>query len=360
MAKRKCPGCGGWYDGKKCRSCLYVHFEDIEKHDHYHGIYGEEAPYTKAATPVVNAAPAKAPEQPAEKPASSGSKKNEPRKKLLPLVLLPVILSIVSSVFDFVSEFSDVRPEDLQVPGESAVIGDAHALFAADGFRLMGSWLPGSPIEEDLPLTLVNESDRDLTVSIGSAAVNGMMTKGVFLFATAEAGSSAEATLWIDRDELDALGIKTIETVTLSLRAYDAETYEDLIPETVFSLYTGEAASVLPEYPLNMPLLVEEDFSLYYMGIQEATDGAWDVWFYAENNTNRTLAVSDAYIEADGIALDTFLWQDLLPQSRCFFCCTVEAAGENLLELETELTAMDAFSGDVLYSTGPLELALFP
>ncbi len=353
MAKCKCPSCGEWYDGRKCRSCLYVHFEDEEKHDHYHGVYGETPPATQMKTPVVTAAPQ------VRKKTTASRKKENPPKKLLPLVVLPMILSLISSVFSFVSDFAEDFP-DFDEEIEASVPVDTHALFAADGFRLMGTWLPGFPIEGDMPLTLVNESDREITVSIATAAVNGIMAEDVFLFATAEAGEEVDATLWVDMDSLGKLGIKVIETITLSICAYDAHTYEDLIPETVISLHTGETATVLPEYPLKTTLLADNILQLSYMGARDTEDGRCEFWFYAENNTDLMLSVCSAYIHADGIALDTFLSQDLLPHARALFCCTVEGAVSAFPELELEINAMDSFTWENLSGTGPLEIATSP
>lgn len=368
MARMKCPGCGGWYDGKKCRECLFVLFEEKEKHDHHHGVYGEPSPYTK---PAQKKAPAR-PAVPESFPRNT--KTTGPGRKLLPLLLLPVILSVVSLLFQFVSEVAyevdNILEEFAETPVDDVAVTvptDGQVLYEGDGFRVVTAWQQGDPIEDDIPLVMENNTDRAITVSSSMVSVNGIMTDSVFFYSSAEGESTEESTLWVDLYEMEEMGIDTVESIVLYVQAYDADTYETVDPGSVIALKTGEQADLSPEPPAGTELYNDNGILLRYLGWQETDSGEGEFWFYAENNRQQGVDISSSNIHADGTPLDTYLWQNFLPETRAWFYVWADDLSElgidSLSEIETlefSLFAEDFDSMEEIFSTDTLQIDCTP
>lgn len=360
MAKMKCPGCGGWYDGKKCKECLFVLFEDEEKHDHHHGVYGETAPFT----PKKTGAPASKPAVSTYFPPKQPKKANGLLRKLIIFALLPAMISIFSTIFTFVSEVGDMV-EDL-IPASTAPIAipdDSFPLYTGNGFQIISFWQPGDSINADLPLVMENTSGNPVTVSSSIAAVNGIMTDAVFFYCSANANATAESTLWIDIDTLDALGIDVIETIALYVQAYDADTYDTIDPGTLLIMKTDALSDLAPDLPEGTVLYNSDDFTLSCLGWQETETGEYNLWFYGENRMGKIINLYSSEIYANGTPTESYLWQAFLPETRGFFSVWFDDLSPldigSLSQIETlefSLFAEDTDSMAEIFRTDPLQI----
>ena len=364
MDRRKCPGCGSWYNGKKCKECLFVLFEDEEKHDHPHGVYGEPSPFATAKTEKSTARPAVSTYFPPRQQKKSAGL----LRKLIIFALIPAILSVISALFQLVTEVTDVVSDLISVDEETiSVPEESHILYEGAGFYIAANWQPGESIDGDISLVMENNTGNTVTVSTSMAAVNGIMTDDVFFYCSAEAHSPEEATLWIDMDTLDALGIDVVETITLYVRAYDADSYDTIDPGTLLVMKTDDRSVRTPDFPTGTVLHSSDAFSLSYLGWEETESGEYALWFYGENRLDQMLSLSSSEIYADEAPLGAYLWQDFLPETKACFSVWGDDLSEldidSLTEIETlkfSLLAEDTDSWEEIFSTDILQIACTP
>ena len=357
MDRRKCPGCGSWYNGKKCKECLFVLFEEEEKHDHPHGVYGEPSPFTAAKAEKSAAKPAVSTYFPQKRQKTASG----PLRKLIIFALIPAILSVISALFQLVTEVTDVVNDLTPVDEETiSVPEESYTLYEGIGFYIAANWQPGESIDGDLTLVMENNTGNDVTVSSSTVAVNGIMTDAVFFYCSAEAHSTEESTLWIDMDALDTLGIDVIETVTLYVQAYDAETYDTIDPGTLLVMKTNDTSVLSPDFPEGISLYQNNTFSISYLGWQETGSGEYELWFYGENRNDQMLNVYSSEIYADGTPTETYLWQVFLPETRaCFsvWCDDLSSLDISQIEtLEVSIYAEDYDSMEEVFGTDPLQI----
>lgn len=329
MARRKCPSCGAWYDGKKCKECLFELFEDEEKHDHYHGVFGEPSPYTTPTAPKINAsaAPAKPVRSaiPVQFPPKA-AKKSSSSRKLLPAILIFVIFTVITGLFELISEVSyeiDRWTGEEVISSQEASVAlpdEAFCLYAGDGFQIRTLWQPGDPIDGDLSMVVENTANHGITVSSSVVSVNGIMTDAIFFYGEAKAEASGEANLWIDTQALEDAGISSISYITLYLQVYDSNSYEPVDAGAFVTLKTDNMEESVPEAPGGMELYNSNGFLLRYLGWRETETGAFEFLFYGENNRQQAVTLYSSVLLTDGTETDIYLWQDFLPGTRAWFC----------------------------------------
>ena len=114
--------------------------------------------------------------------------------------------------------------DEMDVPAA----GDGQVLYDKDGVRVT---VKSTKVEQLLSsgvlLYLENKTDKEIAVSIDDLAVNGFMVSSLFL-STMYPGKCDVDSLTVLSSDLKKNNIKTIETMTFSLRVYDHATYRDI------------------------------------------------------------------------------------------------------------------------------------
>ena len=368
MARMRCPGCGEWYNGRKCTSCLYVPFDS------------DETGYRPAAASKRPPVPAPRTAQPVHRPQPYGQntapwqrkRKNSGGAKfagsivavLVVMVLSSVINITFSAVEDLTANISYAQPEpapDLAMPEGGLV------LYEEEGLLIMADWEEGTPIEEDIRILVENHTGRDLAVHAPTAAVNGFMQPSVFFYCDAPNGHLSEGILWMDIEQLTQTGMGEVAIVQLCIEAYDAESYETVLQTDVITLKTGIDAAGWSIDTTGTPVFDADGIKLDFLDCRTSDYGTYVLRFYAENNTDRRISLSSTEIGINGQSTDTFLWQDLLPGTRALINVDVyesEDAGiEGIADIETldfVLYADDPTDWTSIFQTQPLTIYVNP
>ena len=199
MAKLRCPGCGGAYNGKRCRSCGY---EPLREENSHRG------------TPPVTGEPAR------KGFSGAGQKPRNQHPILRFLVLLALINSLMPMFRNWGLELEAreetarsvaLQPEPVLDP-ENAVI-----FHREDGITVFADLQQLARLGETFSLMVRNESDRPVTVSAGDIRINGIDQPHAAL--VVKAGSAEIGRGWLELNREEATDIGEIRSLSFTLTA---------------------------------------------------------------------------------------------------------------------------------------------
>lgn len=327
MAKRKCPGCGTYYLGKRCPECYYTPFD------------GEE-------TAGIHDFHRDSPEIVREKPRG----KTPGRKMLRPVVIIlaillvtnlgGILLSVTESVISNLSH-SMAEPEPIPIP----IPEDGLVLHDGNGIRVILGW-NGGEITGDIPVYLENNSQWDVTASTNGVSVNNRMTDNVFFYVDARRGTTSMSQLWIDPEEMKNLGIGEIAEISLMMDVMEDDSYSLLNEPELITF--GPGGTILSPDILGEPLVKNEEFLLVFQ--ETGVDAYGDIYlqFYAENRTGEIRELSSSELVVNGASAGQYLWQRFFPDTGAVIRVELyeaESLGiktpEDIESLELSITTVD-------------------
>lgn len=307
MAMRKCPSCGQRYNGKRCKNCFYEPFGEVTTSFDLH--QDMELPQQEAA-PSRPRVPARPGTTRTRRKSRGGGVKWVAIVWSL-LMVTGVLGSVVSYIFEAVedvgSNFLQATPESVPLPADGYVLyEDADVLILAD-------WDGVSPIAEDVPIYVENFTGKDLVVCTDGAAINGCMTNDVFFYCDAYQNSVCRATLWVDEQTLEELGIKEIESLRLAIDIMEEDSYDILVEDYI----TGWGGDTQHTLDTTGVFLYEADgVTVLYQGWEVDEYGDTRLRFYVANNTESALELSSDEIFIDGQQTGAYLWQKFFPGTK--------------------------------------------
>lgn len=114
--------------------------------------------------------------------------------------------------------------DEMDVPDD----GNGQVLYDANGVRItVKSTKVDQLLSSGVMLYLENKSDKEIAISIDDLSVNGFMVSS-FFYSTMYPGKCDVENLTAYSSDLKKNNIKTIETMSFSLRIYDHNTYRDI------------------------------------------------------------------------------------------------------------------------------------
>lgn len=360
MARAYCPSCGRRYNGKRCSNCLYENFtEEIA-----HGLHTHEG------EPLVVEAPERKPIRPKD-PFGCDKKTRKPSIRLgvvILVMLLALLGPVLSAVFSLISEVgSAVSGFTSEAEAEPALPADGTTLYDADGLTVVADWRDGQECKDGFRVVVQNNTGRDITVSSRDILVNGYLMEDSLLYCQAEAGHAAEDWFILSQSDLANAGIETVQELSLTLVAYDAETYETLVQTGFLPLRTSAVLSQIVDD--SGVLLFEQDgIRVVFRGYvpseyapEEATNGT--LQFFLENETDQYLDYYTTECQVNGERVILSLWCALPPHSRAvrgIYLYSLEELGitsrEDVTEMVITLGLCTHDEYDPFLQTGPLSV----
>lgn len=318
MAKRKCPGCGTYYLGKRCPECYYIPF-DGEETAGIHDFHRDSPELVWGKT----------------------RRKTPDRKLLRPVVVILAILLVtnigrilVSVTESVISDLSYSTPE----PEPIALPEDGHVLYDDGEIRVILGW-NGGEITGDIPVYLENNSNTDVVACTNGVAINGRMTDNVFFYVDTRWGTTAMSQLWIDGEELENLGITTIGEITLEMELLNGLSYELLCDPQVLSFGPGGNDAI--SSVAGQTLYTSEDLTLLYQGAHRDEFDQWHMRFYLQNHSGTVLDVSISALYINGEEMEQYLYQKLFPQTDCVLSQEMYHADKLLLSKPQDIQTLE-------------------
>ena len=168
-----------------------------------------------------------------------------------------------------------------------------------------------------LAVTVFNNSERNVTVSVDSVAVNGYMTGASGLYCEVKKGKTAQTLLRLNEDDLQNAGIDTVADIVLQLDIYDTDDYEDIVSELRIPLQTSAAGYVQKVDDTGIVIYEDRGVRLLFRSAEVDEYGDGKLLFFAENLTEDIVYIGDDGISVNGVETDGVLWCRLWPGTRC-------------------------------------------
>lgn len=319
MATYRCPGCGGPYNGKKCRSCYYETFTDeasCEVHSHA-GAHVSVDLDEKPAKIRPRSDDARRYRQPEKRPVS-------PIRILKWVVsllvtfnfLIPLAVGLVMELADSFDNSMAPAMEPVAIPEESAV------LYAnSDGLTVYAHWR-GQQMQSEIPIYVQNDTGYDLVVSVQDVILEDFLMNDASLYCEARDGSISMDTLYMTAEEWDWADGDNAKTLQFTLIAWDEDTYETRYESGALTLY---AQPIGVQDPMHVPeaglMYLENGIAVTCLGYEadayfpeEVSEGI--LQFHVENTTDRTIQLWTPVVTLNGEETDLSLWCQLPPYTR--------------------------------------------
>ena len=206
-----------------------------------------------------------------------------------------------------------------------------------------------------------NKTDRALLFSWDMVSVCGFMYDPFWAEEVA-AGKTANSTVYLDTYELEKMGVLSVDEITFTLRAVDAESWmDDILLREEFTIYpTGRNAETLQlprreETPGQQVIAEDENLRFVIEWADEENPSAYKLHVYLENKTDRNLMYSWDKVSVNGYMIDPF-WATSVTAGKkacseiTFYRSDLESNGiENVSDIEFTLLVSDYDNWDVPY-----------
>ena len=250
------------------------------------------------------------------------------------ILLLTGVLPVLFEAFEDVgSSFVEVTPEIPMLAEGYVLYEDADILVKAD-------WDGVSPVTGDVTIFVQNFTGKDLVVCTDGVAVNGCMVDDVFFYCDAYPNSVSMATLWVDMETLEDMGIGSIEGIQMAIDIMEEDSY-DMMVEDCITGWGGEFRQDL--YTDGTVIYDQDGVTVLYQGWEIDEYGDTRLRFYVDNSTETILDLSSSELLIDNQGTSTYLWQRFFPETKAVvygnlydFALPDDANG--LVELELYLT----------------------
>lgn len=337
MAINTCPSCGKPYNGRRCKHCLYEHYsEEIP-----HGLH------THTGEPLVIRGSVRKPIPTHDAfGCEKQTKKRSPR--LIPLILIVAVLSILGPVTAGIAEFFSHTIRTVSESREPEVSWDAYptTLYHADGIQVATDWLDGQAYTDGFSIALRNDTGKNLSLSASEVIVNGYLLEQSLYFCQVPKGCTGQSRFRLDPEELAYSGISQVQTLSVTLTAYDSDSY-DTVMEIGPLFFQAKTIPDFTQPNADQGDVLYEDARLrvIYRGYlpnsytpEDASRGK--MLFYLENATEQALNISLQDAVVNGKELSIGLWCQLPPQTRTVFRMHLFALEDNALTRIEEVTSL--------------------
>lgn len=343
MAEIRCPECGSRLTTNECPMCMKrvpVLIPSLKKKKE---IPWRERKYTSQYEMEedhecisFDELPRYETQQPAWTKPSKPAQKKGGLAKLIPVgailfiftVVLPLIGGIIDIIDSVVPESGEQAiPEPMSnytaiAPGEEGFV-DPAVIFEADGVTIQVASAGWYYDDYALELVIDNQSDRDITMSTEYVVVNGFMFSGADIYCDVDAGDMTYEYMVFSQYDMERCGMEKVAGVSFALDFWDADSYDDLGSTEDVNL-----APLLeePYTPVvddsGLELYSKDGIRLIYQGMELEEDGWCTFNFFADNQTQKNVTMSDDLVLLNGEDTDGFFWCRLQPGTRALYAMT--------------------------------------
>lgn len=325
MAKYICPSCGAPFNGKKCRNCAYESFsEEIAHNLHVHK--GEPLVIhdtTRRPVPYKDPFDCPPPHRKKKKKTKSGGLSKVLLIVFIAIFLLNVLPILFASVIDHAE--SDIHPETLEAV---TLPLDGKTLLDDESFSIVAQWQDGKDDRTDIPIYIVNHTDKEYEFSTQDVTVNGYCLDDFCSFcADVPSGETVKGTLYLSDTGLATANIAQIQQIEFSLTAtaYDWKNHTSESHALPAFVLRGNAAKdyVQTDRPGSTMLYADNNLILSYVGLwaEDYDENLEDMELIlcAENSSEEDLSLYDDRILVNGEISGVSLWARVPAQSRTLF-----------------------------------------
>ena len=198
------------------------------------------------------------------------------------------------------SDQSSVVPpakDDITNPFGSSTSGalpsiEKTVLLDKDGIRVTATGLTEEEwMGPEISVLIENNTDRPITVQALDVSINGIMVSPLF-FCDVAAGKKSNETIDFYQNDLDNMGISTIQSIELKLEALDSDDWESIVTSDVVTLRTDAPEQQQVLDTSGTPALNQDGLEVTVRGVK-AGDSTWgpEIQLLLQNQTGRDIIV---------------------------------------------------------------------
>ena len=309
MAYRKCPSCGQSYNGKRCGNCLYEPFGEVQTsydlHREVEAPRREETPLRRTSVPRTQ--------------SRTQTRRKAPGGLMKRIAIIWGVVAVIIVVTSFLSAFFSMMDGvgssfvSIQAEPEIPMLAEGYVLYEDADILVKADWDGVSPVTGAVTIFVQNFTGKDLVVCTDGVAVNGCMVDDVFFYCDAYPNSVSMATLWVDMETLEDMGIGSIEGIQMAIDIMEEDSY-DMMVEDCITGWGGEFRQDL--YTGGTVIYDQDGVTVIYQGWEIDEYGDTRLQFYVDNSTETILDLSSSELLIDNQGTSTYLWQRFFPETK--------------------------------------------
>ncbi len=238
-------------------------------------------------------------------------------KKIMALALITIMVIAFAGCGESRQESVSVKDADLysEYKIEEAAVSQKPE-FSQDGISVTVGDLIYEDVTTKLSMNIKNETDKSVTVTTAEFSVNGLMCSDV-LMETVEPKEKSEAFVEISNQWFGEMNISTITDMEFVIKVFD-EKNEEIMKSQVLLVKTDAPWTYRQKYEMEGIRLYSEDgITLAVKEMKKsALSNDYELVFYIENKTNKTLSVMSDDVEVNGTPIEPLFVLSVGPKKK--------------------------------------------
>ena len=332
MSIQRCPECGGRLNTNYCDICMrkvpFAGMKTARRRDPWETRDGSSAHRMEKDHTCVSF------EKPEKQTFRGLVKKQTPvsKKKTAPaLGILLAVLSLLPALFGLFEEAAEsvaVPEPEYSIYEGFVLAGDPGAedvpnviageIYNQDGIRITADYAGLSYGDYTLFMTICNDTDRDVGISMDRISVNGYMVP-FGLYQDVKAGKSEQTYLTFYSYTLEESGISNVADVEIVLDVYDAKSYVSIAESELLRIETDYSGSTEPAVDVSgMELYYDGSLCVLLRDARMLEQGDCELDLYMENLSGSTVNVYSGAVWVNGEEVSGYIGKILRPNTRAF------------------------------------------
>ena len=331
MNVQRCPECGQRLKTNYCDICMRkVPFGGVKlanRRDPWDSSDGSSAHRLEKGHECVSFGEKKPVKTTFTKPQPKTAASNKKGASVVAIIL--AVLSLLPALFGLIEESvgSEPVPEPEYNIYEGFVLaGDPGAedvpnviageIYNADGIQITADYAGLSYGEYTIFMTVCNDTDRDIGVSIDNVSVNTyMLSYG--MYQDVAAGESVQTYLTLYSHELEKTPIVKVSDVTFSLDIYEETSSQQIAGGELVAVKTEYDGSTEPDVDISgMELYNDGSLCVLLSGVSLSDSGDCQLDLYMENLSGSPVNIYSGAVWVNGEEVSGYIGKTLLPDTR--------------------------------------------
>lgn len=218
----------------------------------------------------------------------------------------------------------------------------------------------------EVKVLVTNDTANAVTVQVRDVSINGAMVSSIFSCDVA-AGKKANDAISFYADDLEEIGIHTIQSIEFRLHIFDSQSWDTLLDSDAITIRTSAFGEEEQTFDDSGFVALDQDGIRFILrGVSDEAD-LWgrDVDVYLENSTDRDVTIQIRDVSLNGFMMDPIFSCDVgagkIAYSDMSF--DTDALEENGIQdfqtLEFVVHVFDLDSWDTIFDSAPVT-ATFP
>ncbi len=213
----------------------------------------------------------------------------------------------------------------------------------------------------NLNLRVENKADYKIALDFKAVSVNGYSCD-IFEYETVEKNETSEFTVQLDEDDLNLIGVKSIDEVRILFSVSNNDKYETIGQESAVFYPTGLTAEeiVYPERksnPRENVIVDNDDVLIIFIQGEKDPYFGYELLSYVENRSDKNLALRFENVTINDIEYTTYWSNDIMSGFKGYFTDyfsidTIEVSEVTKITASLEISDDDDFWADPIATLG--------